>query len=72
MQTMIFVGSISHAMRAKRLLEQHGIRAYIRQSTGMKTGCGYSLFLPSYTAQTAALLRANGLLNETGKERAAP
>ncbi len=61
MQTMIYVGSISHAMRAKRILEQQGIRAYIRQRTQEQEGCGYSLLIPSYSPSITALLRANGI-----------
>ncbi len=72
MQNMVYVGSITHAMRAKRLLEQHGIAGYIRQTTHKTGGCGYYVMIPSYSSKTAALLRANGFTVSNGKERAAP
>jgi len=69
MQTMIYVGSVSKAMGAKRLLEQQGIRAYIRQSTRQDKGCGYSLFIPKATPQITALLRAHGYGIADGQRR---
>ena len=43
----IHVGSITNAMRGKRLLESEGMQAYLKRSTNGTSGdgCGYSLLI---------------------------
>ena len=43
----IHVGSVTNAMRGKRLLEEQGIRAYLHRTSHPSDGdgCGYSLLV---------------------------
>ena len=43
----IHVGSITNAMRGKKLLEERGIRAYVHRASNPPEGdgCGYSLLV---------------------------
>lgn len=58
----IHVGSITNAMRGRRLLEEQGIRAYLHRSTrpAENDGCGYRLLV------TEAPARAEGILRKAG------
>ena len=40
---MILVGSVSYAMKAKRLLSRNGIRVNIVKDSENKAGCSYGL-----------------------------
>ncbi len=59
----IHVGSITNAMRGKRLLEQQGIRAYVHRSSGPVAGdgCGYSLLVTERVGQAERILRGSGV-----------
>lgn len=62
MQALIQVGTISAAMRAKRVLESHGVRAYVRRtSNANKNGCGYSLLVTAYSPDLLMLLEGAGI-----------
>ena len=62
MQTVYTVGSVSSAMHGKRLLEKHGVRAYVRKtSADPKHGCGYGILVMNATSDVPALLRAGGV-----------
>ncbi len=59
----IHVGSITNAMRGKKLLEAHGIRAYVHRASNPPEGdgCGYSLLVTDKVSQAEATLRKNGV-----------
>lgn len=59
----IHVGSITNAMRGKRLLEKQGIRAFVHRSSQpvARDGCGYSLLVTERVGQAEAILRKNGV-----------
>lgn len=62
MQTIYTVGSVSSAMHGKRLLEKHGIRAFIRKTNANTDhGCGYGILVPHATSDVLSLLRAGGV-----------
>ena len=62
MQTVYVVGSISHAMRAKRLLEQKGIRSFIRRAEpDRQNGCGYGLIVAGHEEVVLPTLKAGGV-----------
>ena len=70
MQTVYYVGSISHAMHAKRLLDKHGIRAYIRRAEADgRHGCGYGLLINGSFAAAQAILRTSGITLINPRER---
>jgi len=50
------MGSIANAIRAKRVLESHGIHAYIRRRTDNE-GCGYLLMVTNDSPAVAMWLR---------------
>ena len=60
---LIHVGSITNAMRGKRLLEQQGIRAFVHRSSDPAAGdgCGYSLLVTERAGQAEQLLRSSGV-----------
>lgn len=60
----IFVSSVTHAMRAERLLARHGIWVQIGRQTNAegRLGCGYYLRVRARDAARAtALLRQAGV-----------
>ncbi len=59
----IHVGSITNAMRGKKLLEARGIRAYVHRASNPPEGdgCGYSLLVTDKISQAEAVLRKNGV-----------
>ena len=63
MPMMIEVGSVSNAMSGKRILEQHGLRAYMRRRAPSENGegCGYGLLIPAAEARAAAWLQEGGV-----------
>lgn len=71
MQTIYTVGSITNAMRGKRLLEKHGIRAYIRKTNAdRERGCSYGILVLGASPDVAAIFRAGGVsvLKVQGRE----
>ena len=59
----IHVGSVTNAMRAKKLLEKNGIIAYINRSAhpAQGDGCGYSLLVTDRDEQAIRILRSAGV-----------
>lgn len=59
----IHVGSITNAMRGRRILESQGIRAYMYRSPypADNEGCGYRLLITAEPQQAVKLLRENGV-----------
>lgn len=59
----IHVGSITNAMRGKKVLEKHGIRAYIHRASNPSDGdgCGYSLLVVDADARAVHRLKEAGV-----------
>lgn len=59
----IHVGSITNAMRGRRILEAQGIRAYLHRSTHPteNDGCGYRLLVTVEPQRAAKMLRDSGV-----------
>ena len=59
----IHVGSITNAMRGKKLLEMRSIRAYVHRASNPADGdgCGYSLLVTDKVGQAEEILRKNGV-----------
>ena len=59
----IHVGSITNAMRGKKLLEKQGIRSYVHRSSNPSQGdgCGYSLLVTDKAGQAERILRGGGV-----------
>lgn len=61
--TIFFVGSVTGAMRGKRLLEQQGFRAFIQRTSEQReqNGCGYSLKVFGDPNKARQLLQRAGI-----------
>ena len=59
----IHVGSVTNAMRGKRVLEGQGIRAYLHRTSHPADGdgCGYSLLVTEGLNRAEQILRQNGI-----------
>lgn len=59
----IHVGSITNAMRGKRVLEEQGIRAYLHRASHASDtdGCGYSLLVSESEQNAEQILRQKGI-----------
>lgn len=59
----IHVGSITNAMRGRRLLEEQGIRAYLHRASRPADGdgCGYSLLVTADAKRAEQILRSSGV-----------
>ena len=59
----IHVGSITNAMRGKRILEEQGMRIYLHRATQAMTGdgCGYSLLVTDDVQRAEKVLRQKGV-----------
>lgn len=59
----IHVGSITNAMRGRRVLEAQGIRAYLQRTThpSENDGCGYRLLITTDPQQAVSLLKNSGV-----------
>ena len=59
----IHVGSITNAMRGKRLLEAQGIRAYLHRASHPteSDGCGYHLLVTVAPEKAEEILRRAGV-----------
>ena len=54
--------SVTHAMKGKRLLHEHGIRAEVVRPPQLDEGCGYGLSVSHANADAAAeILRKNSV-----------
>ena len=59
----IQVGSITNAMRGRRILESAGIRAYMHKDPHPSDGegCGYGLLVTEHTDRAIRLLKDKGV-----------
>lgn len=59
----LYVGSITNAMRGKRILEKEGIPAYVHRSSNAAEGdgCGYSLLVTRDANRAVEYLRRGGV-----------
>ncbi len=59
----IHVGSITNAMRGKRLLEAKGMRAFVHRASNPPEGdgCGYSLLVTEKADAAQRLLKNGGV-----------
>ena len=59
----IHVGSVTNAMRGKRLLEEQGVRAYLHRASrpAEGDGCGYSLLVTDELSKAEQILRQRGI-----------
>ncbi len=59
----IHVGSITNAMRGKKVLEKGGIRAYIHRASNPEQGdgCGYSLLVVDGDNRAVRMLKDAGV-----------
>ncbi len=59
----IHVGSITNAMRGKKILEARGIRTYVHRASNPPEGdgCGYSLLVTDKVGQAENILRKSGV-----------
>ena len=60
---LIMVSSITYAMKARDLLINNGIAAYIERTPKIERngGCGYSLYVPKRIDEAENLLRTHGI-----------
>lgn len=72
-QQLILLPSVTYAMKAKNILDQHQIRAYIQRTPKNVSvrSCGYCLFVPEHTNEAETLLRKKGVrvLGRAERER---
>ncbi|MEG1427215.1 MAG: putative Se/S carrier-like protein, partial [Oscillospiraceae bacterium] len=60
--TLIIVGSVTYAMKAKDLLFSSGIKAYIeRNKRTREFGCGYGLYVPHRIEEAEQILLRSGI-----------
>lgn len=60
--TLIAVSSITYAMKAKRLLNNHGYYCEIEKTPkNLSTGCGYSIRIKDNPEVVSGILRKNGI-----------
>ena len=58
----IMIGSISYAIKAKRLLAKEGITADLIKDTDRSAGCSYGLSYPSrYAFRVSTILSSAGI-----------
>ncbi len=59
----VHVGSITNAMRGKRLLEAAGMRTFLQKSANPPAGdgCGYSLLVTDSVDRAVGILQKNGV-----------
>ena len=74
MQASIHLDTASAAMRAKRILESHGVRVRVQRTAQMSRqgGCGYRVIVPAYSPDMAMWLREAGVSILGIKGRGAP
>ncbi len=60
---LILLPSVTYAMKAKSILDNRHIRAYIQRTpkNAAVQSCGYCLFVPARTDEAEAILRQNGV-----------
>lgn len=59
----IHVGSVTNAMRGKRLLEEQGMHAYLHRTSHPADGdgCGYSLLVTNNASAAVQILQKRGV-----------
>lgn len=59
----IHVGSITNAMRGKKLLAANGVQSFVHRASNPPEGdgCGYSLLITSNEQQAVNILRSGGV-----------
>lgn len=61
-KNLIIIGSVTYAMKAKELLFDKGIKAYVERHRKTKEfGCGYALYIPSRALEAEKILIANNI-----------
>lgn len=62
-RAVIRLSSVTYAIRAQRILEQHGIRSYVKRVTRslQTTGCGYGLEINGDVGAAHTLLERSGI-----------
>lgn len=60
---LILLPSVTYAMKAKSILDNKHIRAYIQRTpkSAAVRSCGYCLYVPSKTDEAETILRSNGV-----------
>ncbi len=61
--TTLYVSSVTHAMRGRKLLEQQGFTVYMKRSVNNEenNGCGYSLSVKGQARNAEQLLKKSGI-----------
>lgn len=59
----VYVGSITNAMRGKKLLEEQGIRSFLHRASPSAEGdgCGYSLLITTSVERAVSVLEKRGV-----------
>lgn len=59
----IIIGSITYTMKAKEILQRHGISSYIQKFPSKKTGigCTYGLTIPKRIDDAYSILLQSGI-----------
>lgn len=61
-RTLIILGSVTYAIKAKDILFAHGISAYMERTKRTKEfGCGYGVNVPKRAEEAEGLLRDYGI-----------
>ena len=60
MQAVYRVGSVANAARAKRILEAHGVRAFVKRHTD-SDGCGYAVMVTTDSPFIVSWLQNGGV-----------
>lgn len=61
-RTLIIVGSVTYAMKARDILEKNGISAYVERTRKTKEfGCGYGVHVPKRAEEAEQLLLRNSI-----------
>ncbi|MDR0738613.1 MAG: DUF3343 domain-containing protein [Oscillospiraceae bacterium] len=58
---LILIGSMTKALQAQKILEQHGVKSDIRKTINSKDGCGYCVFAPNNTKNAILVLQKNNI-----------
>jgi len=53
-EIIIVLRSVTHAMKSKKILQSHGIPAYVVKPTESEEGCGYGISVSAMHADAAS------------------
>ncbi len=60
---LLILGSITHAFKAKKILFNSGISAYVERNRTLKEyGCGYGVFVTRNHEKAVEILKENNVL----------